>query len=418
MLSCGLDFGTSNSTLGIVHGDKPILVPLDDASPTIKSAILFRTDDNLYVVGKNGIDQYLDGAKGRLMLSLKSILGSSLAAEKTAVCGKLLTYQQIIGLVLKHIKTTAEANLQGEITKVVLGRPVRYHDDSDHKDNLAQETMRKIANEQGFKDVEFQFEPIAAALDYERTVQNEQLALIVDLGGGTSDFTIVKINGKQQSSDRKQDILANCGVHIGGTNFDRELSLHSIMPLLGKGSQMHSVNGKILEVPSSLYYDLTTWHMLNFLYTNKSINNLRQIYLCAENRPLIKRALNVLEKQLGHNLLSTSENAKVKLSEKEQVEINLSIVEDGLSLNVDRRLFDTYCHELISKLVATMNMTLNVAGVTTNDIHSVFLTGGTTQIPVVLACIKSLFPNSLMVKGDIYGSVGKGLALEAHNLWR
>jgi hypothetical chaperone protein len=418
VLSCGLDFGTSNSTLGVVQNGDPVLVPLDAAAPTIKSAIFFNAEDNCYVVGKKGIDQYLSGGKGRMMLSLKSILGSSLVAEKTVVCGQWLTYQEIIGLVLKHIKTTAETHLQTELTKVVLGRPVRYNDDNDSKDILAQTTMLQIAKAQGFKEVVFQFEPIAAALNYERTVQKEELALIADLGGGTSDFTVIKINGKHQSNDRKEDILANCGVHIGGTNFDRELSLHSIMPLLGKGSLMHGLNGANLEVPQAVYYDLTTWHMLNFLYTNKSINNLKQIYLCAQNRPLIKRSLDVLQKQLGHNLLSAAENAKIMLSEVEQAEIDLSIIEQDLFLKVERSDFNIYCEKLVAKLVATINLTLNSAGVAAKDINSVFLTGGTTQIPMILACMKSLLPNSLFVKGDIYGSVGKGLAIEAYNCWK
>lgn len=414
MLSCGLDFGTSNSTLGVVRNGDPVLVPLDGAAPTIKSAIFFNVEDNRYVVGKKGIDQYLSGGKGRMMLSLKSILGSSLVLEKTAVCGQLLTYQEIIGLVLKHIKTTAEAHLQEELTKVVLGRPVRYNDDNDYKDNLAQTTMLQIAKAQGFNDISFQFEPIAAALNYERTVQKEELALIADLGGGTSDFTVIKINSKRQANDRKEDILANYGVHIGGTNFDRELSLHSIMPLLGKGSLMSGINGANLEVPQSLYYDLTTWHMLNFLYSNKSINNLKQIYLCAQNRPLIKRALDVLQLQLGHNLLSAAENAKIRLSEVDQAEIDLSIVEHDLTLKIERSDFNIYCENLITKLVATIDSTLNAAGVTAKDINSVFLTGGTTQIPIILACIRTSFPNSQLVKGDIYGSVGKGLAIEAY----
>lgn len=423
MFHCGLDFGTSNSTLAISHHSETSLVSLEGKSPVLKSAIFFDSEIKQHFIGQYGIDRYLDGGKGRLMLSLKSILGSALLNEKIAVCGKWITYRDIIGLVIKQIKDTAEKQLNTELTQVVLGRPVRYHDTNDTRDKLAQDTMALIMKEQGFKEIHFQFEPIAAALDYESTIHNEQLALIIDLGGGTSDFTIIRLNNKNHSHaiknriNRKADILANCGIHIGGTNFDKDLSLGAIMPLLGKGSSMQGVNGSKLEMPISLYYDLTSWHLLNHLYTTQSINNIKKLYLASDQKLLIKRAITVLEKHLGHYLLQAAENSKIKLSSDSNDTIDISKVEHDLQVLVSRENFESYCHSLIHHLQNTIHTTLKTAGIKPNQIDSVFLTGGTTQIPAVNHMIKNIFTHSQLVTGDIYGSVGKGLAIEAARLW-
>ncbi len=417
MSSCGLDFGTSNSTLATSQNSQTSLVALDGKSPILKSAIFFDSEIKEHFIGQYGIDRYLEGGKGRLMLSLKSILGSSLINEKIAVCGKWITYKDIIGLVIKHIKNTAETQLNTELTQVVLGRPVRYHDTNDARDKLAQDTMALIMQEQGFKEVSFQFEPIAAALDYESTLNSEQLALIIDLGGGTSDFTIIRLNNKNTSTNRKSDILANGGIHIGGTNFDKDLSLGAIMPLLGKGSTLRGLNGAKLEMPISLYYDLTSWHLLNNLYSNQNINNIKKLYLASEQKLLIKRAIHVLQKHLGHYLLQAAETSKIKLSASLSDNIDISKVEHDLHVLISRDNFEAYSHNLINGLQNTIQTTLTTAGIQSNQIDSVFLTGGTTQIPAVYNMIKGIFTNSQFVTGDIYGSVGKGLAIEAARLW-
>jgi hypothetical chaperone protein len=150
MSSCGLDFGTSNSALAISQHSKTSLIALDGKSVILKSAIFFDSEIKQHFIGQDGIDRYLNDGKGRLMLSLKSILGSSLLNEKIAVCGKWITYRDIIGLVIKHVKGVAEKQLNTELSQVVLGRPVRYDDTNDARDKLAQDTMELIMKEQGF----------------------------------------------------------------------------------------------------------------------------------------------------------------------------------------------------------------------------------------------------------------------------
>tara|TARA_R110002110_G_scaffold415856_2_gene658411 strand:+ start:11864 stop:13120 length:1257 start_codon:yes stop_codon:yes gene_type:complete len=418
MSNCGLDFGTSNSTLAISHDSKASLIALSGRSPILKSAIFFDSEIREHFIGQYGIDRYLDGGQGRLMLSLKSILGSSLLNEKIAVCGKWVTYRDIIGLIIKHIKDTGEAQLNTVLTHVALGRPVRYHDTDDTRDKLAQDAMELIMKEQGFKEVLFQYEPIAAALDYESTISKEQIAFIIDLGGGTSDFTIIKLNSDtKQSNNRKDDILANCGLHIGGTNFDKALSLHTIMPLFGKGSMIRGMNGSKLEMPKSLYYSLTSWHLLNNLYTNKNINEIKELHSVSEQKRLVKRAIDILQNKQGHYLLQAAESSKVKLSTALDDIIDISDVEHDLQAFISREEFESCCHNLIHDLQKTIQITLATAGLNANQIDSVFLTGGTTKIPLVCNLVRDIFPDTQFVKGDVHGSVGKGLAITAERFF-
>ncbi len=417
MLSCGLDFGTSNSTLGISENGVLKLIPLEKDSLTLKSAIFFDFENKITLFGNNGFNTYLSGNPGRLMLALKSILGSVLVKDTTIVDGKLINYQDIIGLLVKHIKTTVEQNIAQELTNVVIGRPVRYNDDSDKKDQLAEHTMREIASAQGFKNIEFAYEPIAAALDYETTITKEELALIVDIGGGTSDFTLIKLKPNNKSVDRADDILANAGVHIGGTDFDRELSLHTIMPLLGKNSLMGTMNGSLLEIPSSIYYDLTTWHMLSFIYSPKTLNNIKEIYAMAKSKNLLDRLLKVVQRQLGHHLLNLAETSKIKLTAEYEVGLDLSRIEDNLDASITRIMFEEYTKNLIDQLTTTINQLLTTANTVPNKINTIFLTGGTTQLPVIKKLIQTLFPKSLIISGDIFGSVGKGLTISASRMW-
>jgi hypothetical chaperone protein len=262
MLSCGLDFGTSNSTLGIVRNNVAELLELENKSPIMRSAILFDAETKAVFYGQDGIDRYFFGTKGRLMLSIKSILGSSLLDDKTAAGGRWYTYQEIIGLFLANLKRIAEQQLDAEISNVVLGRPVHYNDINPQRDAYAQNAMEDLAKAQGFKEVVFQYEPLAAAKHYEQSVTQEELACIIDLGAGTSDFTIIKIKNKQKHNNRSDDILANHGVHIGGTDFDKALNINFMMPLLGMGSLLETTSA-VINVPKAIYYDLSTWHLLN-----------------------------------------------------------------------------------------------------------------------------------------------------------
>ena len=238
MSICGLDFGTSNTTLGTIEGQAPVLVALEAAQTTIPSAIFYEADGGV-LIGRRAVEAYVEGAPGRLMRSLKSVLGTSLIDETTRLGRERVSFRDVIAYYLGAVKRRAEQATGRELRHVVHGRPVHFVDNAPDADRKAEETLRMIAREIGFDEVTFQFEPIAAALDYERQITSEEVALIADIGGGTSDFSIVRLGPERHGkADRAADILANDGVRIGGTDFDRQLSLGVVMPLFGFGSAM------------------------------------------------------------------------------------------------------------------------------------------------------------------------------------
>ncbi len=230
------------------------------------------------------------------------VLGSPLMNDETFIFNEFVSYSQILGHFIKDLKAKAERVAGRELTDVVLGRPVHFHDTDKQQDQRAQNTLEEMARHLGFKAVSFQYEPIAAAISYEATLQQEQLALIIDMGGGTSDFTIIRLHPNNSQPDRTQDVLANCGVHIAGTDFDQSLSLHAVMPLLGLGSKVRGSSSDI-NMPVSIYHDLTMWHLLNQLYTPVNISHVKKLQTVAYDKHLIDRLVRVLELRAGHQIL-------------------------------------------------------------------------------------------------------------------
>jgi len=408
---CGLDFGTSNSTIGINIKNRPCLIALEDGEQRLRSAIFYNTELQELVYGERAVHQYLEGEPGRLMMSLKSLLGSSLMNDKTLVGNKLVPYTQIIGEFIKYLKQQAEKTAGCEITQVVLGRPVVFHQDPE-KDRLAQDTLENIARQQGFSEIVFQYEPLAAGLDYESTLTEQQLVLVIDMGGGTSDFSIIQLGKKNPSLDRSKDILANHGIRIAGNDFDRRLSLATVMPLLGMNSIMKGSSGDII-VPNAIYYELTSWHLLRKLYTQNAINDVRRISQVAYQKLFIKRLLEVLIGQQGHLILHTIETAKKYLSEAAQTHLNLNFIEEDLSVAVSRLQFNESINEYRQNLLTAIKETVQRAGIKFNEIQAIFYTGGTTKVPVVRQDISQLFPQAAVIQGNIFGSVGQGLTWEA-----
>lgn len=410
MAACGLDFGTSNTTLGLVTGERPQLVPLEGRHVTIPSAIFFPPGQPAFV-GRAAMAEYVEGTPGRLMRSLKSVLGSSLLEETTPVGRERIRFRDVIGRYLAAVKARAEAQTGQEIDTVVHGRPVHFVDGDEAGDTRAEDALRDIANGIGFRHVSFQFEPIAAALDYEQQVTREEVALIADIGGGTSDFSIVRLSPERHAkAERGSDILANDGVRIGGTDFDRRLSLGTVMPLLGLGSAM---NRGDLDVPNAYFHDLATWSSINRLYNAKTLREIEEVRRDARRPELIGRLYTVVEAERGHSLAMEVEGAKISTSDAGQGSIGLDWVERGLSAEIDRDDLVTHTDELSRRIAARVDRCLAQAGLTADRIDALFLTGGSTGLPHVRAALTGTVPDARVVDGDTFGSVGTGLTIEA-----
>ena len=407
----GIDFGTSNSTVGVIENGRPRLVALEGDSVTLPSAIFFNFEDNQTALGRHAIGEYTDGAEGRLMRALKSVLGSSLVHEKTRIKARQIAFTDIIGMFVGHLKDRLESHVGVPVENVVLGRPVQFVDDNPEADAAAQSELEKAARAQGFKHIDFQFEPIAAALDYERTVTREELALIVDMGGGTSDFSIVRVSPERAaSSDRKADILANRGVHIGGTDFDRLLSIAHVMPELGYLTP--TKDGK-RNLPAGYFIDLATWQRINLLYTPKAKLDLRQIRFEAARPDLIDRLIEVVDQRFGHALATKVEKAKIELTDADQATIEVALPGTRFDASLTRQGLEDTIRSAVERVTATVVDTLEEAQVRADDITAVFLTGGSTAIPLARQSILKLVPGAKIVQGDAFGSVGLGLALDA-----
>jgi hypothetical chaperone protein len=408
---CGLDFGTSNTTLGVADEDGARLVPLEDGRVTIPSTLFFDFEADRTLYGREATAEYIDGRDGRMMRSLKSVLGSSLADESVRIKRRIIPFLELIGGFVGELRRRAEADLGYELDSVVVGRPAHYVDDDPLADREAQAQMQSAVRAQGFRHIEFQFEPIAAALDYEQSVSREEIGLVIDLGGGTSDFSIVRVSPERsQANDRSGDILATGGVHIGGTDFDRLLSLKKAMPALGY--QTPTADGK-RPLPSGPYVDLATWHRINRLYTPEMLRELRHTEREARDPERVVDMISIVSHREGHRLAGAVEDAKIALTRHAAAHLAFAGEEVALATPIARRELDAVLEASIHKIEDTIGLTLAMAGLPAERIETLILTGGSTQIPAILKRLRALFPTARFVDTDAFGSVGLGLALDA-----
>ncbi|WP_224701719.1 Hsp70 family protein [Devosia aquimaris] len=410
--ACGLDFGTSNSTFARVGADgTPHLLALEDGKPTIPSVIFFGFEDDSIHFGRAAVAEYVTGADGRLMRSLKSVLGTALIGDTTRVKATSYGFLEILGLFIAQLKQRAEAELGRRVDSVVCGRPVHFVDDDPVADAQAQEQLAGAVRAQGFDHVDFQFEPIAAALDYERQVSRERLALIVDLGGGTSDFSVVRVSPERaRATDRAADILSTAGVHIGGTDFDRLLSMTKVMPELGLGSMTR--DGK-RHLPVAPYYDLSTWHRINRLYNAKALRDLRSTRNEAEQSARVETMIALIEDRLGHRLVGAVEAAKIALSDADSTPFVFPVRDQTIATTMTLDDLTTALNQSVQRIEDTIAETLRRAGVAVADIDSLILTGGSTQVPAIARRLEAMFPQAELIRTDVLGSVGLGLAMDA-----
>ncbi|MCW1935760.1 Hsp70 family protein [Pseudomonas sp. MDMC_285] len=408
--ACGIDFGTSNSTVGWLRPGQDSLLVLEDGKITLPSVIFFNTEERRPVYGRLALHEYLEGYEGRLMRSLKSLLGSKLLKSETTVLGSALPFKDLLGFFIGELKKRAEAQAERSFEEVVLGRPVFFVDDDPAADQEAQNTLVAVAHKLGFKDVSFQYEPIAAAFDYESNLGREELVLIVDIGGGTSDFSLVRLAPERHHlAERQGDILATGGVHIGGTDFDKQLSLAGVMPLFGYGSRMKSD----AFMPTSYHLNLATWHTINALYAQKTQLALQNMRYDIVDATGIDRLFGLIEQRAGHWLAMQVEESKIALSEQDARPIDLSRVEPGLVAELTRPLFESAIEPLLERIRANLTQLLADAGVAADQVDTLFFTGGSSGVPALRQSVAAMLPNARSVEGNTFGSIGSGLAIEA-----
>ncbi len=413
-LYCGIDFGTSNSTVSLADETRAWLIPLEGNSVTLPSAVFWDADGGAPEFGRAAMAAYLRGEDGRLMRGLKSTLGSGLIDERTAVGRRSVSFREVLAKFISHL--TIRLRQEADVSRVVLGRPVHFVDGDEAGDAKAQGVLEDIARELGFTDIAFQYEPIAAALQYEQGVQAEELVLIVDIGGGTSDFSIVRVSPERAAAaDRAGDILANDGIRVGGTDLDRLLSLAEVMPLLGYKA---SVKGGAGLMPNHYFLDLATWHRINAVYTQRVAGDLKALRRDVDQPELLDRMMRVVEERHGHALAMAVEAAKISLSAEEFARLQLSDFTGGPNPMLRREGFEAAVEAPLTRISDTIASVLTQAGLRADQIGTVFMTGGSSGLPALRGLVQAALPDVAIATGDMLGSVGTGLALDARRKFR
>jgi hypothetical chaperone protein len=441
----GLDFGTSNSAIAAPHNGAVTLYPIDPraANPNVASSVLFIDREGKSFVGAEAIDVFVErntgreiqrkrvssgqiietaygqelvqfdadvDAPGRFFQSIKSFLADE-SFEGTNVFGTFYTIEELAAEFIRAMKTRADALSQHNVSSVVMGRPVFFSTDAP-KDKLAQTRLEHAARMAGFSNIEFLFEPIGAALTYEAEINREQIAFVFDFGGGTLDFTVIRLDPtRMHQRDRKQDILAVGGVVVGGNTFDEDLMEKRLMKYFGKNYVGKTLTGAEIRLPRWIQMQLRSWYTIPFLNEHKTIEDLRDLIVMAEKgRNDLLALLTLIQKNYGWNLFQAIEHAKLELSSKRESSITFKRDHIHIDEAITRREFELVIGQRLRNINKEMDRTLHAAGLTAQDIDVVIRTGGSSLIPAVQKMLERKFGADKVNKQEVFTSVVQGLA--------
>jgi len=421
----GLDFGTTNSAVAVAMPDGSTVLANFDADgerTTIFRSVLYfdpeaRTRDgrSRAVAGPQAISSYLNAeTRGRLMQSLKSHLASRLFRE-TYMFGQKYTLEELIALILRELRAVAEAQFGDIGSSVVVGRPVHFSGaGSEEDDAFALSRLRRALEWVGFDRIVFEFEPVAAAYEFETQLDHDELILTADFGGGTSDFSLMQVGpGVRRRGHTAQDILGTAGVAIAGDTFDSKIMRQVVAPRLGQGSQYRSAFNKVLPLPAWLYSNIERWHYLSFLKSKKTMQMLAELRLQALEPAKIAALIHVIEQDLGYHLYRAVEQTKIELSDRALSPLRFRDAALDLEQLVRRDEFEIWIGDEITAIAACLDRLLEHTGVVPRDVGSVFMTGGSSFVPAVRRLFEARFGAARLRSGGELTSVAKGLALRA-----
>lgn len=403
----GIDFGTSNSAAGIAVGERPFLVELEPGETTLPTAVFFEPKRPMRI-GSVATRALINGEEGRFLRALKSLLGTPLLREERRIGGEVTDFVQIIARFLAEVKSRAESATHQRFTHALSGRPVHFHSSDPARDAQAEIDLRACYLAAGFEEVRFLYEPEAAVRS---AAPSAGLGLIVDIGGGTSDFTLF-----EQDSAGKTHILASHGVRLGGTDFDRQISIDHVMPLLGRGSQIRNAFGsETLPAPNRLFNDLATWQMIPFLYAADSRRAAAELAKYAVEPQKLNRLVSTLEDELGHDVAFAVERGKIQANREtaEEARIDLRILERGLSAPLTPALMQHSLEAMMARIVRCAAETLEQAEIARTRIDRLVMVGGSSLLQTLETGMQQLCPNAGVENRNAMTAVADGLALSA-----
>ena len=421
----GIDFGTTNSSIAFADSSDevrlakfPYLGGLTDAYRSLLYLQQVKEDGVKTLkswTGPEGIEQYLAAdVKGRLIQSLKSFL-SSRSLQSTEVFGRRLTLEDLIARILRDLRTNAERQFGISIRSAVVGRPVHFVGaENQEGDSYAEKRLRSAFESAGYESVEFEMEPVAAAHYYESTLGHDELILIGDFGGGTSDFSLMHVGPTVRRKNElvSGSIMGNAGVGIAGDAFDAKLIRHLVSPALGAGSQLRSL-GKILTVPNWVYIKLERWHHLSLLRGREVLEMLRGVHAQSLEPEKIGALIHFIKEDLGFQLHRAVQKVKSDLSNSQRAKFEFSDGFVDLEATLERASFEEWISEELGQIARCVDSLLASSSVLPKDVDMVFLTGGSSFVPAVRRLFETRFGLDRIRGGNEFTSVARGLALKA-----
>lgn len=407
MAVLGIDFGTSNTAAGLAVNGRPYVIPLEPGEQTLPTAVFLDFGQQRRLYGRAAARAMMEGQEGRFLRALKSVLGTPLAQEKRQFLNQKLTLIEVIAHFLEEIRKRAEAATYQSFDSVLSGRPVRFHSAAPDRNLQAQKDLEEAYRLAGFKSVAFLPEPEAAAL----AVGGEGRVLIVDIGGGTSDFTLCDRRGDQTH------VLASQGIRVGGTDFDKAVSLSHVMPLMGYGASIGNEIGDGRHLaPRALFQDLASWEKISFVYGPALLRDVRRWEKLAENPQLFARLGEVLEMHLGHDVAYAVEAGKIRANGEGLARIQLDTVEKGLCAALARDVMQAELAGFADQIVACAEETIALAGVSRKSVERIVYVGGSSLMGILQQRMQALLPEAQPETSEVFTAVVDGLARAAERL--
>lgn len=400
-----VDFGTSNTAAAVLEAGKVRRLRIEGDADTLPTAVFFPARGGTMQIGAAATAALIAGDEGRYMRALKSVLGAPLFHESRLIAGRRRTLAEVVTAFLATLKARAEAELGQPLHAVLSGRPVRFHPDPD-RDAQAESDLRGCWQAAGFTQVEFLPEPEAAALACGEAAEDGAPGLVVDIGGGTSDFTLFRRHGT------RVDIVASHGIRLGGTDFDHAVSIAHAMPRLGLGGQLRRVLGDgLLPVPRAPYVDLATWAMIPFLYTSETRRLVDDMVKTAVDPKPMRRLAAVLRHELGHDLAFAVEAGKIAANAGNRAVIDMGMIEPALSAPLPPSALAACLHDARAPIAEAIRDTLFRAGANPLAVQTVVLVGGSSLLGLVQDECRAACPTARLHTAEVFSAVADGLAL-------
>lgn len=423
-IAVGIDFGTTNSSVGFVQATEVELISFPFSAGTTESfrSVLYlqqhkeRGRSHLKSwTGPAAIETYLAAEnKGRLMQSLKSYLPNR-DLKSTEVFGKAYTFEDLVARILGDLRQHTEHRLETSVRHVTVGRPVNFVGAETEEDNqYAVARLRNAFLKAGFESVDFEMEPVAAAYYYESTLDHDELILIGDFGGGTSDFSLLHVGPSVRRRGRRpEDLLGNSGVGLAGDAFDAKIVRKLVSPRLGAEATVYSMKKHLPAVPNWIFTRLEHWHHLSFLQSRNLLDTLKRTMKHASDPEAIEALIFLIEEDLGYQLHQAVQRVKCKLSESTETTFHFKDGGMNITAPITRTEFESWIIDELSAIERCVDSLLENTGVLPKAVDRIFLTGGSSLVPAVRRIFESRFGADRVRSGNEFTSVARGLTLRA-----